>query len=240
MKRRSLFLALAAGVVVLGLGALDARAGYVPLPTTLDKLLPSGTFTQAVGAETLRFDSFTYSSSSSPPPGSPGPAAATISVNNFAVGNETGISLTGTLSAAAGTMVDVSISYVVTAPAGEKINDAFLSTTGGPLNGGTGSYVVSETLTNAATFAPITTLSASGPGGSPSDLVSFTGVQSILVSKDIFLFGGSQGVSLSVITQAYSSTGAPMVPEPASLALLGIGMTGFLAFRRFFKKTSVA
>jgi len=238
MKRRSLFLALAAGVVVLGLGALDARAGtFVPLPTTLDKLLPTGTFTQAVGAETLTFSSFTYSSSSSPPPGSPGPAAGTLSVSNFALGNETGISLTGTLSAAANTMVDVSISYVVSAPAGEKINDAFLSTTGGPLNGGTGSYVVNETLTNATTFAPITTLIASGPGGSPSDLVSFAGVQSILVSKDIALFGGSQGVSLSVITQAYSST---TVPEPASLALLGIGMTGFLAFRRFFKKTAVA
>ena len=43
--------------------------------------------------------------------------------------------------------------------------------------------------------------------------------------------------SLSFVDQGYS---AATVPEPASLALLGIGMTGFLAFRRFFKKTSVA
>lgn len=31
-----------------------------------------------------------------------------------------------------------------------------------------------------------------------------------------------------------------VVPEPASMALLGIGMTSFLAFRRFFKRTPLA
>jgi hypothetical protein len=30
------------------------------------------------------------------------------------------------------------------------------------------------------------------------------------------------------------------VPEPSSMALLGIGMTSFLAFRRFFKRTPLA
>jgi len=33
---------------------------------------------------------------------------------------------------------------------------------------------------------------------------------------------------------------AVVVPEPTSLALLGIGMTGFLAFRRLFKRPAVA
>ena len=53
--------------------------------------------------------------------------------------------------------------------------------------------------------------------------------------QSYFLTGLSSNVTASSINVALSA-----VPEPASLALLGIGMTGFLAIRRYFKKTSVA
>jgi hypothetical protein len=233
MKTRSLFLTIAAGLIVSGIGAPDARAGTeVPLPTNLSNLLVPNTQTTVAGAETLTFSQFTYSSSSSPPPGSAGPSASIFEVNAFKVGAETGFSLDGTLNAAPNTMVDVSITYVVTAPKGELINDAVLITTGG----GSGSYLVNETLTNAVTFAPITTLATSSTT-SASDLEHFAGVNSILVTKDIFLSGGTSGESLSIITQAFSSSG---VPEPSSMALMGIGITGLLAFRRLFKRNAVA
>ena len=50
---------------------------------------------------------------------------------------------------------------------------------------------------------------------------------------------GESGVHLSVWLAAQRNR-KPMLFLVLVLALLGIGMTGFLAFRRFFKKISVA
>ena len=129
----------------------------------------------------------------------------------------------------------MTIDYVVTAPAGELINDAFLSANAGNF-GGTGVWSISETLVNAVTSAPIAAFEANALN--PSVLVTFPGVNSIVATKDIFLYGGTLGETLSVISQGYSSTTS--IPEPSSIALLGIGMTGFLAFRRLFKRASAA
>jgi len=234
MNRRFLFRTLAAGLVVLGLSARDTRASNVLLPASYADLI--GNSTKVVGPETLTFSGFTFSSTSIPTGSEVNPAD--IKVSAFTSATETGFSFGGAaLFAPPLTRVDVSISYTVTAPAGEKLTDAFLNTTGGSF-GGTGSYSVTETLVDPTTQKQIgRIMEGSSPTGSATDFQTFAGVQSIFVTKDIFLNGGSAGETLSVVTQAFSSN---TIPEPASMALLGIGMTGLLAFRRFFKKTSVA
>ncbi len=235
-KKRSYFLAIAAGLLVLGLASPGAQAGYVPLPTTLNALLPPGSYTTVMGAETLKFSDWTFSSVTQPGNLVGVPPASSINVGAFVEGNETGFGLTGTLSAGIGQTVDVAISYLVTTvPPGGSLTDAILITAGGNF-GGTGTYSVGETLTNPATGLPIAALEGSLPG-TPGGFVTFPDVSSILVTKDIFLVGGSAGVTLSVIDQGFSSTS---IPEPGSMALLGIGMTGLLAFRRFFKRTTIA
>jgi len=233
MKKRSLFSAIAVAVLVGGIGALEARAGQVTLPTTLDQLLIPGNFV-VTGTEPDTYSGFSYSPT---PAGSPPPATA-VSVTAFGpVGTpaESGITFGGAFNAGPGATVDYKISYTITAPAGSVINDALLSITPNLPPGTTGTISIGETFTNTATGLIIGSAQVSQT--TLSDLTTFAGANQILVQKDILLVGGSLGSGVSFVNQGFSSTA---IPEPASMALLGIGMTGFLAFRRFFKKTSVA
>ena len=236
MLRRFLFLTSAAAFIVFGLGGNEARAGYVPLPTSFDNLLTAGAYTSVQGSnETETFSHFTYSTI---PPGNV--PANLVQVVPFTLGPETGIQFqTASWSAAANSSLDIAISYVVTAPAGFVINDALLVISGS-VNGGTGTISAGETLVNAQTFAPILTVPPDFGAvlpGSGSAFVTFAGVNSILVTKDILITGGSMGADLSIVTQAFSSTS---VPEPTSMSLLGIGLASFFTYRRFFKRAATA
>jgi len=235
MKNRFLFLALAAGLLVSGLVAQDARAGLVPLPSTLDQFVGanSANFTTvAAPNEVETFNNFTYSTD---PVGTP-PSAANVTMTEFHAGIEAGITFSGGFFALPGQLNDYHLGFDVTAPAGFVINDALLTGVFNIPAGSTGFIVnVGETISDANSGLVLAQLSID-PGSNTGTPVFFTGTNHIHVQKDILIFGGTGGAGISVINQGFSSA----VPEPSSWALLGIGMTGFLAFRRFFRKTAVA
>jgi hypothetical protein len=234
MTRRSFFLALAATALFWGAGAMEARATQMPLSALLG---------QTVDIDGLYFTFVTYSNPTGNAP------ASDVTVTYPAPGtNMPGFNLTGNFGAGPGQFNDSDLVYTVTAPPGVSITDAELA--GNPSASGTGLASVSETLRSGTSvispiIVPITgtnpmlIASYTPPGPGPVE-DTFAPQSQITVTKDWETSGGTDGIAtLSSITQVFSVSGSS-VPEPSSMALLGIGMASFMAFRRFIRRTPQA
>ena len=139
------------------------------------------------------------------------------------------------MSAAAGQTSDLLLSFTVTSPG--PITTVTLEGTGGATSGA--GARIDETFTNGLTSSADGTLSLTG--GGTVTLTLPTPTTDLEVSKNITANGGTVAggiASYSDVQNTFNVSG--VVPEPASWAMLGIGLSGLLAIRRFFKRASVA
>jgi len=116
-----------------------------------------------------------------------------------------------------GQTLDSLISFTVTS--GTSIVDAFLAGAGMSAGGG-GLASVAETLGNGESLTVSTV-------GHSSDSVTFPGVTSLTVLKNIALSGGAGAARISDVANGFSQT-----PEPGSLLLLGSGLLGLAGLAR--------
>jgi len=135
-------------------------------------------------------------------------------------------------------VVDTTASFTITSPPGATASDFSFTYNSTAISGLTLVSAPAGT-TISSDGVSVVTIDLSPPTGGPASFEwKFTdpgpGPIGVVTA---FTFSGTPIQFGATTTFHVTNSG---VPEPASLALLGIGMTGFLAFRRYFKKTSVA
>jgi hypothetical protein len=142
-----------------------------------------------------------------------------------------------TPSQAGSTTVTTTVSFNVTSPG--TASDVEVTYTPGvdPVTLGTAPSGV--TLTADPGGLANTVEAAFSPAASGTFSFTFTtATPGPITFSSASLTGVTAGSSGTVSVGVTASSG--VVPEPGSMALLGIGMTGFLAFRRLFKRHAIA
>jgi len=225
---------IAAGALLCALGAMEAKAATVLVYE--DDLNYSFALSVSKGVATITFSSVTLAdvnTGKGPQPDVPvGSALGTLTFTYTGPTAASAPYFTGVSSAAttktigpdAGT-ANAILTYNVNLP-GPKTSltsDGFLNLKGTVTGISAAHHTIVSTGGTTFDFSPF----ASGKGTANLTFVSGSNIAAILAA----------GTGTATGTGGFQEQ---VVPEPASIALLGIGMTGFLAFRRFFKKTNVA
>jgi PEP-CTERM motif len=153
-------------------------------------------------------------------------AAGLLASVAFATPSHAGSVVTTTVSftVTGGTAADVEVTY---SPSVDPIANLAVTGTGG---------LTVTSITESANEVIITFTGAAATSG---NLVwTFTTDTAGPINFASSSLTGVTGTA-SQLNVAVAST-STAIPEPTSMALLGIGMTGFLAFRRLFKRPAVA
>ncbi len=234
MNRRLLFLMLAAGLLGRGFGAMEARADTERV--TEDE----GRYNFVLTSDGAGHVSITYSqvalTAINGAAIASGPIATTFSGDALTVTSTatTVIPFVGTVASYTLTETPAGTNSFGTAAGALSVATVSVSVTGGATVGSPFLNLVGNVV---GVGAPVLETSASTTAYDSSKF---------RVGGELTLSFTQVGANFDAVIQdggTISGTGGftqlDAAPEPTSMALLGIGMTGFLAFRRLFRRKAI-